>query len=216
MNTIFFQKGEGVYAAPLMPSSAKINVFCDDLFPADQWGNVEVYPADFRLSRDLFYWLLNCFTREDGRLNANIRIRSWTGFNGTTQDAVHRLSGDGERIAALLGTLAFLFTGDPFKALSLCIQYNQERLPLTIGESGNVELKDYEYEGVFANRFMDEHRKVMLTYLVYTKVLPDLLAAYLQARDEGRWNDEKREEFRIWIGHTIINRVQEVVMQDAI
>jgi hypothetical protein len=47
-----------------------------------------------------------------------IMIKSWTGYRGTTQDSVHKLTGEGERISAILGTLAFLFMDDPFKTLT--------------------------------------------------------------------------------------------------
>ncbi|AUS27048.1 hypothetical protein MMB75_05510 [Paenibacillus sp. P2(2022)] len=167
-------------------------------------------PSDYKLSKDFFYWLLNVFTRNNKLVsfNPSIRIRSWTGFHGTTQDTVHKLMGEGEHISAILGTLAFLFMDDPFKSLSLSIQYENERIPVHLWANGSLSIHDYEYEGMFANAYQDEKRKVLLSILMYTEVLPALFQAYQQAITNNKWNEQAKEEFRNYIGDEIITRVK--------
>jgi hypothetical protein len=210
-NSMFFEYEGSVFIAPLMPFSANINTYCSDLLPLEIWGTHQKEPSDYKLSKDFFYWLLNVFTRNNKLVsnNPSIRIRSWTGFHGTTQDTVHKLTGEGEQIAAILGTLAFLFMDDPFKSLSICIQYENERIPVHLWANGSLSIHEYEYEGMFANAYQDEKRRVLLSYFMYTEVLPELFKAYNSAKESDTWNEQVKEDFRNYIGDEIITRVRD-------
>lgn len=209
-NSIFFEMGDFVYVAVLMPLSANLNTYINDLLPEELWGSKTREPIDYKLHQDFYYWLLNAFTRNNRVASSNpvIYIRSWTGFHGTTQDTIHRMSGEGERISAILSTLAFLFSDDPFKSLSLAIQYENERIPVHLGETGYLTISNYEYEGMFSNAYHGTSREILLTILMYTKVLPDLFRSYELSKEEGRWNETTKEEFRNSIGDQIISRVR--------
>lgn len=210
--SIFFEHDNCVYAAIIMPLSANINTYCSDLFPEEIWGSHIKEPAEFTLSKDFFYWMLDVFTRRNkyvSPVDPTIRIRSWTGFHGFTQDSVHRLSGEGDQISAILGTLAFLFMDDPFKSLSINIQYERERIPVVLWSNGSLTIDEYEYEGMFSNGFHDDKRKVLLSILMYTKVLPDIFRAYEKAKDSDSWNDIIKDDFRHHIGDQIITRVRD-------
>lgn len=209
VNTMFFQINNSVYAAPVMSPSTNLNTYCSDLFPGEIWGEIVKDPNDFWLSKDFYYWLLNSFTRNNGRITPTVRITSWTGFQGVTQDAIHKLAGEGDHISAILGTMAFLFMDDPFKSLSVVIQYENERVPVLLGSAGNLEIYEFEYEGRFANAYGGEQLKVLLTIMMYTKILPHLFDAYNTARATGLWNDQIKEQFRQWIGDAIISRVSD-------
>ncbi|KJK30793.1 hypothetical protein TY89_11555 [Paenibacillus polymyxa] len=104
--------------------------------------------------------------------------------------------------------MAFLFMDDPFKSLSLSIQYENERIPVHLWANGSLSIHDYEYEGMFANAYQDEKRKVLLSILMYTEVLPALFQAYQQAITNNKWNEQAKEEFRNYIGDEIITRVK--------
>ncbi|MCR8986118.1 hypothetical protein NW801_13900 [Brevibacillus laterosporus] len=213
ITTIFFEYDSSVYASPWTPPNNNMNTFCNDLLPEGIWGNVEKNPTSMKIGHDFYYWMLNAFTRESKRVSftPEIFIRAWTGFSGTSQDSTHRLSGDGDRISAILSSLAFIFMDDPFKALNLVIQYEHERIPVLLGALGNLEILENEYEGQYANRYGGPQRKVLLTILMYTKVLPALFNAYNEARNEGKWNASIKEEFTNYIGDTIIKRVTDAI-----
>lgn len=208
--SIFFESEGSVFIATLMPLSANLNTYINDLLPEPIWGTRTKEPTDYKLNQDFYYWLLNAFTRNNKVASSNpvIYIRSWTGFHGTTQDTIHRMTGEGERISAILSTLAFLFSDDPFKSLSLAIQYENERIPVHLGETGYLTISDFEYEGMFSNAYHGTSREILLTILMYTKVLPDLFKSYELSKAEGRWNETVKEEFRNSIGDQIITRVK--------
>lgn len=210
---VFFEQNGTVFMAPWMSPGTTLNTFCNDLLPEFTWGNVEKTPAEFHLDNDFFYWLLNAFTRSNKQIShaPNIVIRAWTGFLGTTQDTFHKLSGEGQKISVILSTLGFLFMNDPFKALNLSLQYENEFIPMIIGTQGNLVISEYEYEGQYSNAFLDHKRKALLTILAYSKVLPDLLKAYEEAYRLGHWNTAVKEDFTNWIGDNIIARVQKAL-----
>ncbi|MGA9288714.1 MAG: hypothetical protein WBV93_10255 [Anaerobacillus sp.] len=209
VKSIFFEYEEKVYFAPWLPPSSSLNTFTNDLLPRDIWGETIRHPQTYQIQNDFFYWILNAFTRGNRIVNRapHTAIRSWTGFHGTTQDSTHNLSGDGERISAILGTLAFLFMNDPLKALSVSIDYENERLPLVLGAKGNLQISEYEYEGRFSNAYLDDNRKILLTILAYTKIIPSLFQGYEIARNQNTWNTNSIEEFTQWIGDEILTRV---------
>ncbi|WP_394223599.1 hypothetical protein [Priestia aryabhattai] len=213
VKVVFFEHDNSVYMVPWMTPGTNLNTFCSDLLPLEYWGNVEKHPADFSLENDFFYWLLNSFTRGNKRISMNpsILIRSWTGFLGTTQDSTHTLTGEGEKISAILGTLAFIFMNDPFRALSINIQYENEKIPVVLGKQGNLEISEFEYEGQFSNVFLGDKRKIMLTVLMYQKVLPNLFKLYDEAIDSNDWNSDIKTSFTQWIGDEIISRVNEAL-----
>ncbi|MCY9511976.1 hypothetical protein M5W68_00020 [Paenibacillus larvae] len=211
---IFFEYDNSVYMTALMPLSVNLNTFCNDLLPQDSWGKIQKAPSNFTLSKDFFYWLLNAFTASNRKLSdtPRIEIRSWTGFRGYTQDTTHKLSGEGERISAILGTLAFLFMDDQFKSLSISIQYENERIPVHLYADGSLSIHDFEYEGIYANAYQDNNRVILLTILMYTKVLPALSQAYIKAKETDAWNENEKEKFRKYIGEQIMTRVKEELL----
>ncbi len=211
--TVFFEKDGFVYAVPWMTPTVNMNTFCNDLFPERIWGKFEKNPSDYNLTPDFFYWLINVFTRGNKRVSFSpeVIIRAWTGFLGTTQDSSHRLSGEGEKISAILSSLAFIFMNDPFKAVNMVIQYENERIPVALGSLGNLGISENEYEGQYSIRYGGNQRKVLLTYLMYTKILPALFNAYGEARRLGQWNETVKEEFTTFIGDTIVSRVKKAL-----
>jgi hypothetical protein len=214
VKVVFFEYQDNVYVAPWLSPNSTLNTFTNDLLPDHIWGEKVRHPNDFQLENDFFYWILNSFTRGNRIVNNNpyIAIRAWTGYHGTTQDLSHNLSGEGERISAILGTLAFLFMNDPLKALSVSIDFENERLPLVLGKKGNLQISDAEYEGRYSNAYLDDNRRILLTILVYTKILPGLFQGYHTARQNGVWNASTIEEFTHWIGDEILTRVNQALI----
>ncbi|MNB86271.1 hypothetical protein D3C75_332110 [compost metagenome] len=209
-NSIFFEYDDNVYVAPIMPLTGPLSTYIGDLLPEEIWGVHTKEPNDYKMSKDFFYWLLNIFTRKNKLVASDpqIRIRSWTGFHGMTQDTIHKLSGEGDQISAILGTLAFLFMDDPFKSLNVSIQFKNERIPVVLWATGSLTIDDALYEGIFANGFFHEKQKVLLAVLLYTQVLPELFKAYTSDKKSDKWNEKIKEDFRNYIGDQIISRVK--------
>ncbi|OMD83450.1 hypothetical protein BSK49_24505 [Paenibacillus odorifer] len=210
-NCIFFELNAQIFCAILLSPGPKFKRIVKDLLPQNIWGETIMFPPEFQMPDDLLYWLLNKFINGGRRLGNTplVFIREWLGFHGTTQDNTHRLTGEGEQISAILGTLAFLFMNDPLKALSLDIQYEDERLTTHYGINGNCKIDESEYQGVIANRYIDMDRQALLILLIYKKIIPSIVGYYDQSCDHGEWNEGLRREFTEGIGQTIIQRIRE-------
>lgn len=73
---------------------------------------------------------------------------------------------------------------DQFKSLSISIQYENERIPVHLYADGSLSIHDFDYEGLYANNCKDNNRIILLTILMYTKVLPALSQAYIKQKKQ--------------------------------
>ncbi|HDR4948539.1 TPA: hypothetical protein QCR51_005130 [Bacillus cereus] len=218
-DVLFFEHANSIYAAIYMnltkSSISKINYIIKDLFIEEIWGAVTILPTDFNIQDNTYYWLLNKFIMDDKIISENpsMSIRTFTGYSGgAAVDNGHTVVGEGERISALLGTLAFIFGDDSFKSLKLHVCVNNNNILFELEHKGNVRI--YEFDGEFFAGNI-EHERILLTLLLYKTIIPTILTEYLTAVQQSQWNNDSKRNFITNVGQMIIDRVQsEITEQD--
>lgn len=209
---LFFEHDNDVFIAVYMnltKSLYKLNFIIKDLLKENIWGSVTILPSIFHISDSTYYWLLSKFLTGDNILseNPNMVINSFTGYRGAAADEAHLMSGEGERISALLGTLAFIFGDDTLKSLRLSIIFdNKENFLFELANKGNIHL--IEYEGEISLDELHEE-KILLTLILYKKIIPGIISSYEKAEREQEWNGQKKLEFINSVGEQIIVKVNE-------
>ncbi|PFR11761.1 hypothetical protein COK30_17580 [Bacillus cereus] len=218
-NVLFFEHDNSIYAAIYMnltkSSISKINYIIKDLFVERIWGDVSLLPPDFNIQDNTYYWLLNKFIMDDKVIsdNPSMSIRTFTGYSGgAVADNGHTVIGEGERISALLGTLAFIFGDDSFKSLKLHVCVNNNNILFELEHKGNVRI--YEFDGEFFAGNL-EHERILLTLLLYKTIIPTILTEYSSAVQQSQWNNDSKRTFISSVGQMIIERVSnEITRQE--
>jgi hypothetical protein len=211
-DVLFFEHDNKVFVAVYMnltKTPYKLNYILKDLLKEEIWGTNTVLPPVFHVTDSTYYWLLSKFLTGDKILseNPNMVIKSFTGYTGAHKDNEHSMSGEGERISALLGTLAFIFGDDTLKSLRLSINYNEkENFLFELANQGNVRL--IEYEGEIS--FDEIHKeKILLTLILYKKIIPGIIKSFNKAEIDKEWNGQIKLQFIHYVGDQIINKVSE-------
>ncbi|MCF6409014.1 hypothetical protein [Pseudalkalibacillus salsuginis] len=211
-DVLFFENEDSVYAAIYMnltKSQYKLNFILKDLMKDEIWGSTTLLPPAFHISDSTYYWLLSKFLTGDKILSESptMTIKSFTGYSGAAIDNAHLMSGEGERISALLGTLAFIFGDDTLKSLRLSISFNEnENFLFELAQKGNVRL--IEYEGEIA--FEESHKeKILLTLILYKLITPGIINSFEKAEVDEEWNSQIKLEFIHSVGEQIISKVKE-------
>ncbi|WP_078382321.1 hypothetical protein [Sutcliffiella halmapala] len=211
-DVLFFEHDNNVYIAVYMnmtKSQYKLKFILKDLLREDIWGTTTLLPPVFHITDSTYYWLLSKFLTGDKILseNPNMEIKSFTGYSGGHKDNEHSMSGEGERIHALLGTLAFIFGDDTLKSLRLSIKFNEnENFLFELAHQGNVRL--IEYEGEIS--FEEIHKeKILLTLILYKQIIPGIIKSFEKAEKDKDWNSQIKLQFIDYVGEQIIVKVSE-------
>lgn len=210
---LFFEHDTCVYVAIYMNYTKstvyKINYILKDLFVENIWGTTTILPPEFHITDSTYYWLLSKFLIGDKIISTtpNMTIDTFTGYSGAAADNAHLMTGEGERISALLGTLAFIFGDDTLKSLrlSICFESNENFL-FELSQKGNIRL--IEYEGSLM--FDETHKeKIILTLILYKKIIPGIIRSYNAAEGNGEWNSQIKLQFIHSVGDQIITKVKD-------
>jgi hypothetical protein len=209
---LFFEHDSSVFAAVYMNLTEntiyKLRYILKDLMVEDIWGSYSLLPPKYHITDSTYYWILSKFLIGDKVISSEptMIIKSFTGYSGvSTTEGTHSMTGDGEKISALLSTLAFIFGDDSLKSLKLhvCVGVNDNIL-FELSHQGNVRI--LEYDGDFFGDGLYQE-KILATLLVYKKIIPQILNTYNAAKDSGIWNLEIKQDFIKQVGSTIIQRV---------
>lgn len=209
---LFFEHDGNVFIAVYMnltKSLYKLNFILKDLLKEEIWGTTTLLPPVFHITDSTYYWLLSKFLTGDKILSEdpNMIIKSFTGYAGAHKDNEHSMSGEGERISALLGTLAFIFGDDTLKSLRLSININEkENFLFELAHQGNIHL--IEYEGEIS--FEEIHKeKILLTLILYKQIIPSIIKSFEKAEKDKEWNSQIKSQFINYVGDQIIFKVKE-------
>ncbi|PKF88430.1 hypothetical protein CW306_13785 [Bacillus sp. BA3] len=211
-DVLFFEYDNHVFVAIYMNLTKnlyKLNFIVKDLLKEDIWGTATILPGDFHISDNTYYWLLSKFLTGDKIISEtpNMTIKSFTGYSGAAADNAHLMSGEGERISALLGTLAFIFGDDTLKSLRLSININEnENFLFELAYKGNIRL--IEYEGEIAVEELHKE-KILLTLFLYKQIIPGIIKSFEKAEADREWSSQNKLQFINYVGDQIITKVNE-------
>jgi len=217
-NVLFFENDNDIYLAVFMNFStyahSKINYILKDLLFEEAWGNHTILPNDYNITDDVYYWMLRKVIMEEKVLcnNPLMTLETFTGFSGNASDNAHHMTGNGERISALLGTLAFIFGEDSLKSLKIHLNIDEsENILFELYKQGNIQV--FEYDGDLFNGTYEEVQNLLTVY-IYKKVIPEILQNYQRAKDSNDWNIDIKKSFLEHVGATMIERVQQELAEN--
>lgn len=221
-DVIFFESNNKIYMIlylNLVKNNLKLNTIIKDLLVEDIWGTLTELPPNFNVTDDQYYWMLYKIMSNLNQITEqpSMELKTFTGFNGTINETNgdHSVNGEGERISALLSTLAFIFGDDSLKSLKLevCINDNDSYL-FELGRKGNVVLYENNYNGNHQlNNLIELQAKQ--TLVIYKVIIPAIFAAFQSDEDGEDWNPEIKKLFLRGVGQQIIERVNISLGEDA-
>ena len=211
-DVLFFENDGTVFAGIYMnltsSSEYKINYILKDLFKTELWGTHTLLPMDYHITDMVYYWVLNKFIFGDKIINLeqDMTIQTFTGYNGVSSiDDTHTMSGDGERISALLVTLAFIFGDDSLKALKTHITFNGDNnILFELSHKGNVRVLEYDGD-FFGNN--ERQERVLGSLVIYKNIIPEILSSYEKEFKDKDWSQGIKQHFIDKVGNMIIQRV---------
>ncbi|WP_088227847.1 hypothetical protein [Desulfosporosinus sp. FKB] len=203
---LFFEFQGCVYAAFFTKKEDTIARLKDELLLPDYWGEISD-AVEFKVEDDLLYWLLYRFAQFSGKMNRNFDIIGIYGYMGYAVSNTHTITGEGQRISELLGTLAYIFGNDPLDSLNVSIRKQTEHVSFRISRSGNIQVSDTEYMGNFWGNHTDKSRFARICILIYTIIIPGIIDTYNDHRKTGQWNMQHRLDFIKGTGIKILRKV---------
>lgn len=164
-------------------------------FPKDIWGTVNIMNLD--INEDILFWMFKTFidfeSKELSKKNP-IKITAIRSYLAKTRDEINTLRGKGEKISAILGTLAFLFKNDRLKSIMPELQYKGEVFVVEISLNGTFKTDEVEYDGVFLELDKSSKKIAIVIYLSMI-LLPKLVEAYKENIKANEWSKPLKIDF---------------------
>lgn len=204
-NVLFFCHQETTFCAIQSKTKSVVDRLREDLFLDRHWGAL-VEATEYHVEEDFFYWLLERYMRHLGDLGGGLTLLGLSAYHARTLGETHTLTGEGDQVTELLGTLAFIFGNDPFWSMRLRLQFGQELLVFHYDRKGGATIEEGHYEGRFCGESLANERRALIAYFLYTRLVPALLAEYRRF-DRTAWSPQVREVFIKAVGIDILRRV---------
>lgn len=203
---VFFQYNYSIYAAFFTHNNNTINRLKQEVLIKEIWGDI-VDAVEFQVEDDFLYWLVYRRMEHDGVASDDLDITGISGYIGLSVEETHRMTGEGERVYELLGTMAFIFGNEPLDSLHVAIRQQTEICSFIIDRIGSTKFFDTEYQGNYCGNHVGKAKQARLCLLIYTVLIPALRAAYELHRGNNEWSYHQRETFVKNIGFEILRRV---------
>ncbi len=178
-------------------------------------GKGEIVENNLEVSSDFFNWLIykvfkneNIFEIND---TATIVLESIKGFKGDTDDALTKVSADGDTVMNLISTLSFLLESSNLTLIKLITKYDiHEKIELTLNKKSTIGFEYKKYIGDFRDDG-EELAVSKLLLLLYLELLPLVIQTYKEEKSNNNWNEEVYVEFLKEIGMELSGRIEEKI-----
>lgn len=176
------------------------------MFPQEVWG---VISEDNGIDKDLLYWVfhrLRDFPNVELVQNTGLYITGLISYMGKSKDEINAVRGNGVRVAALLGTLAFIFNNEDLRALRPEFQYNNHTVVAEIHLDNSNKIIEKHYRGNFME-LEEPLRSIAILIFTCKIIIPTLIACYLYNRRTNMWSSQMKLIFLQTIGDSIRDTV---------
>lgn len=178
----------------------------------DYSGRLEVTENQFKISEDLFIWMISKVLNEgDESIDEDtvIYLKQIIGFKGATTDKLATVIGSGNRIMNLLSTLAFLFENEKVTYIRPIVEYENDTIEFSMDINGTIDIDLDTYVGDFMMdpEYEREAKVILKTSL---EILPKIITNYYLDRENEVWSDDIRKEFFKGIGEKIQYKIDEL------
>ena len=178
-------------------------------------GKGEIIENNLDISSDFFIWLIykvfkneNIFEIND---NSTITLESINGFKGDTDDALTKVSADGDTVMNLISTLSFMLESSKLTLIKLITKYGiHEKIELTLSKKSIIGFEYRKYVGDFREEG-EEKAISKLLLLLYLELLPLMIQTYKQEKSDNNWNREIYITFLKEIARDLSRRVEEKI-----
>lgn len=178
-------------------------------------GKGEIIENSLDISSDFFIWLIykvfkneNIFEIND---NSTIALESINGFKGDTDDALTKVSADGDTVMNLISTLSFMLESSKLTLIKLITKYGiHEKIELTLSKKSIIGFEYRKYVGDFREEG-EEKAISKLLLLLYLELLPLMIQTYKQEKSDNNWNREIYITFLKEIARDLSRRVEEKI-----
>lgn len=178
-------------------------------------GRGEIVENNLEVSSDFFNWLIykvfkneNIFEIND---TATIVLESIKGFKGDTDDALTKVSADGDTVMNLISTLSFLLESSNLTLIKLITKYDiHEKIELTLNKKSTIGFEYKKYIGDFRDDG-EELAVSKLLLLLYLELLPLIIQTYKEEKSNHNWNGKVYVEFLKEIGIELSERINEKI-----
>lgn len=203
---LIYQDGNKVRLIVMSSKTNSVRII-KSFFDQERWGGVV---EENNIDKDLLYWVfyrLREFPNTQLIEDSGLYLTGLVSYMGKSKDEINAVRGQGVRVGALLGTLAFIFNDDNLKALKPEIQFNDHTIIAEINFNNAHKIDDASYRGEFIA--LDEECKIIaLTILMCKTIVPRLEEAYSVSKELGEWSPQIKLVFLRNIGNTIAETVE--------
>lgn len=164
-------------------------------------GKNEISKSTFNIESDFFVWMINKVYSSENVIEAesqalsDLSLETIKGFKGDTEDLLTKVSASGESVMNIISTLSFLLESKNLNQIKLDLEYGcHDNIELLLKNNGVISTDIGKYQGEFEEESVESLR-VRLYLVIYLEVLPILLQAYRNDKENGDWNPKKNIEF---------------------
>ena len=174
--------------------------------------NKVIEAQKFDFSEDLIFWIISRFMNNQNELdeNSHLSIEQIIGFKGEGQEKQAVLSGSGNQVMNLLGTLAFLAEMDSIKQVGLRFDVSGDKFEIVLySDNSQLDVIIDNYVGNYMFEQVEERRaKVLIS--IFMSLLPNVIDAY---KNDDDWKNNGQAEFVRNIVSRAKNRMDEIAKQ---
>ncbi|MDU4933996.1 MAG: hypothetical protein E6X43_01570 [Peptostreptococcaceae bacterium] len=203
---LIYQDRDKVKLIILSSKSNSIRII-NSMFKEDKWGEII---EDNNIDNDLLYWVfyrLREFSNTELIKDSELYLTGLVSYMGKSKDEINAVRGQGVRVGALLGTLAFIFNDDRLKSLRPEIQYKNHVVVTEMNFNNSHKIDESNYLGELSIIEDEELKKISLIILTCKVIIPKLEKAYKMSIDCGEWSNHIKLSFLRNIGNVINEKV---------
>ncbi|MBY6931270.1 hypothetical protein [Clostridium botulinum] len=207
-NIMFFEYNNTVQGVFFRAKSTAQRIISYLFGKEEIWGTIN--EMKFGITEDLFYWVFHRvkdYSDEPLYENIDMNITGFESYRGTTKDNVNAIKGQGSRIAAMLGTIAFLFNNENLKAITPEIQYKNNKVLIDMSISGTYKIWDNKYiigDLVDADELL---QKIKLVIYASLELIPKFIECYKMNCAKKQWSPQMKLNFLKTLGNEITDKV---------
>lgn len=207
-NILIFEYNNTIKAAFLRAKSTTQRIINYLFGKEDIWGKIN--ETNFEITEDIFYWVFHRvkdYSDEPLYETIDMNITGFESYRGKTKDNVNAIKGQGSRISAMLGTIAFLFNNESLKAITPEIQYKNNKLLIDMSVSGTYKIWDNKYR---IGDFLDSNelvQRIKLILYVSLELIPKFIECYKMNCLKKQWSPQIKLNFLKTLGNEINEKV---------
>lgn len=174
--------------------------------------NKVIEAQKFDFSEDLIFWIISRFMNNQNELdeNSHLSIEQIIGFKGEGREKQAVLSGSGNQVMNLLGTLTFLAEMDSIKQVGLRFDVSGEKFEIVLySDNSQLDVIVDNYVGEYMLDPIEKQRSEVLIS-IFTSLLPNVIDAY---KNDDDWKYNGQAEFVRNIVARAKSRMDEIANQ---